>query len=766
MGLLGGLSPGGSIALGIAVGIVSTSVQSLGLTLQRKSHILEDEKAPHLVRRPPHRRRRWQLGMAMFVVANLVGSSIQISTLPLPVLSTLQASGLVFNSICATLILGEPFTRWSLWGTLLVCGGAVLIAVFGAIPAPAHNLDELLALLARPPFIAWMALQAVSVVGVAVCIELASAFFSGSLPPPLSSSRSTSSFSSSSRTAHTARFRLARGLTYGCISGVLSAHSLLVAKSAVELVVRTIADGNNQFRHWQAWALVLALVTLALTQLYYLHRGLKLVSTSVLYPLVFCVYNIIAILDGLIYFRQTDLIGPLRGCLISLGTVVLLSGVLALSWRLSDEQHAPAVGQSSLAPGLGLVEDSEGEDVYDDGFGAATDDNDNDDDEETLLLGSDISSDDIAIIDANDEERVTGFGRGRLARGGKRISMVEGDGTAERQRLLPPRKRYVSSYQTFAFGQLENVAKTTTAAAAAEREHVFSPTSPTLGRRRTVGAVGGMPQQHTRDARWTERAEIWDELEDQDDRQRSSFEAARGPATKRYRSSTLPLLIGSSAPPPTQLQARTPPGQASLSPFSAARRGISGWSPSLLRASNNNNYNNGNHSRAASSGAVDSGGGGGGNTAADAVAGYRKAFRRRRKTTGFPGFHARRIDRRSFSEGGGGGGSSSSSRPTTTGLQDALGGLWRLGWWHGDHSNRNGGGSGGSGGNDDGDGSKGKQHSPVTLVSSSPLVPHHEGPPNAGRELHRGDEDSTTTLPAHAPPSNLGDDSDDDLDDG
>jgi hypothetical protein len=32
---------------------------------------------------------------------------------------------------------------------------------------------------------------------------------------------------------------------------------------------------------------------LALTQLFYLHRGLKLCSTSVLYPFVFCIYNII-----------------------------------------------------------------------------------------------------------------------------------------------------------------------------------------------------------------------------------------------------------------------------------------------------------------------------------------------------------------------------------------------------------------------------------------------------------------------------------------
>ncbi|KAF7913231.1 hypothetical protein EAE99_010728 [Botrytis elliptica] len=338
MGQLGDLSPGGSVAIGILVGLISTSVQSLGLTLQRKSHILEDEKGAHHVRRPPYRRRRWQLGMGMFIISNLVGSTIQITTLPLPVLSTLQASGLVFNSICATLILGEPFTKWSLGGTLLVSTGAILIAIFGAIPEPAHSLDQLLLLLGRRTFVIWMIMQTLLVAGI-----VALAWFLGRVP----------------RISASPRIRLLRGLAYGCISGVLSAHSLLVAKSAVELLVRTIIDRHNQFDRWQSWAILFGLVFLALTQLYFLHRGLKLVSTSVLYPLVFCIYNIIAILDGLIYFKQTDRLPALHAGLIALGTAILLSGVLALSWRLNEEQTQPAVAQSALAPGLGLVEDTD-----------------------------------------------------------------------------------------------------------------------------------------------------------------------------------------------------------------------------------------------------------------------------------------------------------------------------------------------------------------------------------------------------------------------
>ncbi|KAL9014966.1 MAG: hypothetical protein Q9173_000397 [Seirophora scorigena] len=296
--------------------------------------------------------------MLMFIVSNVVGSSIQITTLPLPVLSTLQASGLVFNSICATLILGEPFTRWSLGGTLLVCVGAILIATFGAIGEPAHSLDQLLALLGRRQFIIWMVATAVVVVAI---------IFGAKSVRWMSPRRKNSP-----------RIRLLRGMAYGSISGVLSAHSLLVAKSAVELLVRTVVDRHNQFNRWQSWIILLGLLFLALTQLYYLHRGLKLCSTSILYPFVFCVYNIIAILDGLIYFRQTSRLSLLHALLIALGTLILLLGVLGLSWRLNDPTIRPAVPQTPLTPGMGFVDDSES-----DNTGAETS-FPKDDDEEAL----------------------------------------------------------------------------------------------------------------------------------------------------------------------------------------------------------------------------------------------------------------------------------------------------------------------------------------------------------------------------------------------
>jgi magnesium transporter len=316
----------------------------------------------------------------MFVLSNIIGSTIQITTLPLPVLSTLQASGLVFNTAFATLLLGEAFTRFSLVGTILTCTGAALIATFGAIAEPPHNLQQLLDLLNKRDFIIWMAGTMLVVVGTIIFAHLLKIWSShkriaDELPKgerPRSRSQSMSgelprSFTRSFTAqlpqplrVRITRLRLARGLSYALISGILSAHSLLVAKSAVELLVRTLIDRKNQFDRFQSWLILVALLFFALTQLYYLHLGLRLCSTSVLYPFVFCIYNIIAILDGLIYFQQGSRLSSLHAGLVALGTAVLLSGVLALSWRLddttpADASHIEPNPQTALAPGMGIV---------------------------------------------------------------------------------------------------------------------------------------------------------------------------------------------------------------------------------------------------------------------------------------------------------------------------------------------------------------------------------------------------------------------------
>lgn len=95
------------------------------------------------------------------------------------------------------MILSEPFTNYSLAGTVLVCIGAGLIAVYGAMKDPAHSIDELLELFVKTRFLVWMVLQAVLILGILLAARL-----SVYLRP---------------RQKFTARMKAFRGIIYGCV---------------------------------------------------------------------------------------------------------------------------------------------------------------------------------------------------------------------------------------------------------------------------------------------------------------------------------------------------------------------------------------------------------------------------------------------------------------------------------------------------------------------------------------------------------------------
>jgi magnesium transporter len=254
----------GPITLGCTTAIITSLIQSLGLILQRKSHIIEESRPPHQ-RRRPYRRPLWRLGLTIFLVSNILGSTVQITTLPLVILAPLQASGLIFNAILAGVILHEGFTRLSLVGTVLVCVGAGLIAGFGALEEPSHNLDELLDMFSRTPFLVWMGIQLGIVVVILVVsrVLLASIRRKSSIMDNAGLGFVVISQVAVGRTIR--RLKTVRGCILGCLSGLLSAHCLLLAKTGVELVIRTITD-KNQFAHWQAWMILICLLILELAQ--------------------------------------------------------------------------------------------------------------------------------------------------------------------------------------------------------------------------------------------------------------------------------------------------------------------------------------------------------------------------------------------------------------------------------------------------------------------------------------------------------------------
>ncbi|KAF8509811.1 hypothetical protein JB92DRAFT_2943898 [Gautieria morchelliformis] len=360
-----------SIPVGITIGLLASFVQSLGLTIQRKSHVL-NERQPEHQQTVGHRRPLWLVGFAIFISSNLLGSLVQIASLPVVILAPLGAVSLLWNAFFARLLLGDVFSPYMIFGTIAIAGGAVLIAIFGIVPEPTHSLESLLILFARKAFIVYFTLLGAAVLGCLVVTHIAEFSFRHRLAsppntppmtPPLSplvhtsplhsalSSDTLSPQSASERTPlllHTAddrkpaefvstspspailRTRLLLAVSYASVSGILSGMCLLFAKSGVELLILT-AKGDNQFWRWEAWALVGGLIVFALLQLWYLHKSLILANPVLVCPLAFCCYNLSSIVNGLVYYDQFGALTTLHLWLVILGIIVLLGGVWAVS---------------------------------------------------------------------------------------------------------------------------------------------------------------------------------------------------------------------------------------------------------------------------------------------------------------------------------------------------------------------------------------------------------------------------------------------------
>lgn len=57
-------------------------------------------------------------------------------------------------------------------GTVLIAGGAVLIAIFGIVPEPTHSLEDLLRLFGQTSFIVYFSLLGVLVVACMTVVSL------------------------------------------------------------------------------------------------------------------------------------------------------------------------------------------------------------------------------------------------------------------------------------------------------------------------------------------------------------------------------------------------------------------------------------------------------------------------------------------------------------------------------------------------------------------------------------------------------------------
>lgn len=245
----------------------------------------------------------------------------------------------------------------------LVLVGGLLVVTYGSINEPSHTQSELLSYFTHNfAFISWLVLTLFFIGGTLVSMRFLKAFLSSRVQSLLAK-RTHIRESTASQTTTTGSdgesplptrvvshvetqdvvgcgLELSCGLLYGLVSGIFAAHALHVAKYAVQLLSHCSGDQDGSdasgMTHSQGWALMLSVTVMFFLQVYYLHCGLRLCSPTVLYPLSFCTYKVVAVVDALVYLHHDEEshMSFLAGFLVMIGAIVLLTGVVVLCLAL------------------------------------------------------------------------------------------------------------------------------------------------------------------------------------------------------------------------------------------------------------------------------------------------------------------------------------------------------------------------------------------------------------------------------------------------
>lgn len=354
-----------SVVLGCVAAVLLSAIQSLGITLQRKSHVipyhheLTDDTVVELRRdnetteEPTHRhhykRNLWLIGFAMFIFANVFGSLIQLTTLPLIILSPLQSIGLIFNSVFSCWLLpGENFTYKLVSGTLIIAVGAFIIAYNGSGTAGQSppSADERFALLmqkfTRHSFLAWWTFTF-----LAIMVLVRANWTLSRRIEELNALLRFKRRRSYSRLS-VELYEFTKGIFYGIISGTLTAHTFLFAKSAVDILVETIVDRSTPktlSTYMLSVLLLAATLCIVGLQVVAFNFGLLSILTSILYPLCFLVYNLVNLINDVLFNRLlgSGLMSVVQLLWVISGLLGVLFGVVMISWDSAFGANAIAL---------------------------------------------------------------------------------------------------------------------------------------------------------------------------------------------------------------------------------------------------------------------------------------------------------------------------------------------------------------------------------------------------------------------------------------
>ncbi|CAK4607863.1 unnamed protein product [Aphanomyces euteiches] len=285
-----------------------------GLNIQKYSFILQ-ERQPEHERKPYNTQWRWWLGL-LGVAIGSIADFAALTYAAQSIIAPVGAFTLVANIFFAHYWLRERLGRNDLFGTILICIGAVMVTIFGSHSSTSYSLDELLALYYRWDMLIYVA---------AICAILSLLY--------TMLCRSEEALKNHGNMSDEYKpFRKIHPLAYSGLSGIFGAQSVMFAKSTGELIKQT-SHGDNQFDKFLTYVILVCLVMTISMQTHLLSLGLKNFDALYIVPVFTCFYITFSVLGGAVYFEEFKSFGQVQWLCFPAGVFITICGVAILSKR-------------------------------------------------------------------------------------------------------------------------------------------------------------------------------------------------------------------------------------------------------------------------------------------------------------------------------------------------------------------------------------------------------------------------------------------------
>ncbi|KAF4736622.1 NIPA-like protein 3 [Perkinsus olseni] len=284
-------------------------------------------KEPMMV--PVYRQPLWLLGFAVFLSGQLI-SMWALGMAPQSMLSSLGSFSLVSNSFLAPLILNEQHNSMSIYATVLLVAGSVMVVIFSHHSDQENTPEELARNLRGFPFIVMMATIVALLIGLA-----------------------------------TRAYRLRKiqqmlePIYFGMVSALLGALSVLFAKCVSTLLHTLVATEGGSGGIGIATGTTILIFSLSalcsLMSVYFMNLGLICFKALYILPVYYSLAIVFQTITGGVFFREFSTFTVPQALGFSGGVVLTVVGV----WVLTTADLATTCPEDSSEDDEASIEEEE-----------------------------------------------------------------------------------------------------------------------------------------------------------------------------------------------------------------------------------------------------------------------------------------------------------------------------------------------------------------------------------------------------------------------